>query len=202
MFKRIEKRRKKKEEEDQLGLDEDMKDVLGIQDTDSDETDSDSDLSASAAEIGDDDDEDRDGGESHGGIGSDGNDEDRDTMEEPPITVREALRDPLYNVSLQPEIKACIVCPGKLLKGAKMVDIHKKSNACTLSFPLVRQFRLTLVFLGMQAHERRVRQFTALATEGNPDSNAWDVLQRNSEKSPKLSLTTATDSKRAEKRVR
>jgi hypothetical protein len=135
MFKRVEKRRRKKEEEEKLGLNEDMKEVLGMHDTDSEESDSDSDQSVSdddAASGGEEDEEIEEGdfkeGSIHGGeerAGEDG---------EPAITVQEALRDPVYLISLQPEVKACIVCPGKLLKGRKMVGLHRQSNACTLSF--------------------------------------------------------------------
>jgi hypothetical protein len=42
MFKRVAKRVKRKEEEEALGLDEDMKEALGMHDTDSDESESDS----------------------------------------------------------------------------------------------------------------------------------------------------------------
>jgi hypothetical protein len=42
MFKRVARRVKKKEEEEALGIDEDMKEVLGMHDTDSEESDSDS----------------------------------------------------------------------------------------------------------------------------------------------------------------
>ena len=43
MFKRVEKRIWKKEKEEELGLDSEMKEVLGLQDTDSEESDSSSD---------------------------------------------------------------------------------------------------------------------------------------------------------------
>ena len=41
MFKRVEKRRLKKQEEEELGIDEDMKEILGMHDTDSEESASD-----------------------------------------------------------------------------------------------------------------------------------------------------------------
>lgn len=126
MFKRVEKRRRKKVEEEELGLDEDMKEILGIHDTDSDESDSDSDQSyAGDVENVQEDLSDR------GGFAED-LESDHDEDEEHIITVQEALRDPIYLVSLQPEVKACIVCPGKLLKGVKMVELHRTSKACTL----------------------------------------------------------------------
>lgn len=142
MFKRIEKRKRRKEEEEQLGIDEDMKDILGLHDAESDESDSDSDRSFGEegideeveAEDGDiihetDDEEDNEK-ESNGGL------EDED----PSITTQVALRDPIYLVSVQPELKACIVCPGKLFKGVKMIDLHKHSNACTVSLSDTARF--------------------------------------------------------------
>lgn len=137
MFKRVEKRRLKKQEEEELGLDEDMKDVLGMHDTDSDESDTDSDDTSSGEHS-----EGEDGEEEQEEFGSDaeGSQEEdarseSDAEEEPVITIREALRDPVYVVSLQPIVKACIVCPGKLLKGVQMIDLHRKSNACMIFFP-------------------------------------------------------------------
>lgn len=127
MFKRVEKRRRKKVEEEELGLDEDMKEILGLQDTDSDESDSDSDQSST---------EDVEEGEKYfsdmGGFGKDSGTDQNDEKEEEHITIQEALRDPVYLISLQPDTKACVVCPGKLLKGGKMVELHRTSKACTL----------------------------------------------------------------------
>jgi hypothetical protein len=51
-----------------------------------------------------------------------------DEAQEAPMILEEALRDPIYLVSLDPEVKACITCPGKLLKNAKMSDIHLSSQ--------------------------------------------------------------------------
>ncbi|KAF8720860.1 hypothetical protein AX14_010647 [Amanita brunnescens Koide BX004] len=50
MFKRIEKRLKRREEERQLGIDDETRDILGLNDTDSEESESDSDLSIDAFE--------------------------------------------------------------------------------------------------------------------------------------------------------
>ena len=125
MFKRVDKRRRKKEEEQKLGLDEEVKEIFGIQDTDSEESDSDSDPGDGEEEPEEENsgaDEEIDPGE----------DED-DAEEDPSITVSQALKDPLYVVSVLPDVKACIVCPGKLLKTVKMVQLHRTSNACTLS---------------------------------------------------------------------
>ena len=54
--------------------------------------------------------------------------EDSEDDELPPMSVTEAVRDPVYIVSLDPEVKACVLCPGKLLKNATMSDIHKASK--------------------------------------------------------------------------
>ena len=125
MFKRVDKRRRKKEEEDKLGLDEEVKEILGIQDTDSEESESDSDSDEGQQEEESIADEEMNSGED--------DDDDDDEEEDPSITVGQALKDPLYNVSVLPDIKACIVCPGKLLKSVRMVQLHRTSNACTLS---------------------------------------------------------------------
>lgn len=136
MFKRVEKRLKRKQREDELGIDDDMKQVLGLNDTDSDESESDTDSeersvdgefegiqdveSDEAVEEGDFDDEE-----------SDNDDEPERVL----LTIEEALSNPIFIVSLDPDVRECIVCPGKQLKGAKMVEAHTSSNACTLSLP-------------------------------------------------------------------
>jgi len=120
MFKRVEKHRQKKE--DKLELDERWQEILGFHDTDSDE---------SASENCSDDDEDEVQTSDSGG-GADYFEED-DESEEQLVTVSRALTDPLYVASsLQPEVKACIICPGKVLNGLKMEELHLVSNACML----------------------------------------------------------------------
>ncbi|KAJ3505340.1 hypothetical protein NLJ89_g7473 [Agrocybe chaxingu] len=188
MFKRVEKRRRKKQEEEELGLDEDMKEILGMHDTDSEESASESDSGGSSGEEDEEDDEmhpDVDAEEALSGE-EDEEDEDEDAEEDPEVSVGQALKDPVYVVSVMPEVRACIVCPGKLLKGIKMVDLHRISNACTLSL----------------AHERRLKQFKAIATEADSNESAWEILKRHSEEKPKLSLEPSTSgtSKRAEKK--
>src|ERR1700722_539336 len=116
MFKRVEKRRRKKEEEEELGLNEDMKGVLGMQDTDTDESDSDSDIQSEKG--------------SDAQIAEEGDEEREDNAESPEISVEDALADPVYFISLEPDTKGCIVCPGKLLKHPKMIEVHKASNVC------------------------------------------------------------------------
>ncbi|KAF8183385.1 hypothetical protein BJ912DRAFT_905969 [Pholiota molesta] len=190
MFKRVEKRRRKKEEEEELGLDEDMKEILGMHDTDSEESASDSDNSDGSdnedEELGDNQGELEEGGESAAEDGEESDESGGEEDEDPNVTVGQALADPVYVVSVQPEVKACIVCPGKLLKGVKMVQLHRISKACTL----------------LLAHERRLRQFKVLAAEAEPEESAWEILQRSAEEKPKLSLAPSEDatSKRAEKK--
>ncbi|KAF5327198.1 hypothetical protein D9619_004705 [Psilocybe cf. subviscida] len=175
MFKRVEKRRMKREEEEALGLDEDMKEILGMHDTDSEESASDSDDSDDEKDGVEEDDgegsgldmlEDGDEGEDEEGSEEEGEEED------PDVSVKQALEEPIYVVSVMPEVKACIICPGKVLKGVKM------------------------------AHERRVKQFKALAVDADPDESAWGILQRNAEQKPQLSMapSTSSESKRAQKK--
>ena len=141
MFKRVDKRRRKREEEEQLGLDEEVKEILGIQDTDSEESESDSD---------DGEEEEESVADEELNSGEDEDDEEDDEEEEhPSITVGQALKDPLYNVSVLPDVKTCIVCPGKVLKSVKMVQLHRTSNACTLSLIYTLLYRLTFLIISV-----------------------------------------------------
>lgn len=161
MFKRVEKRIRKKERDEELGLDGEMKEALGINDLNSDDESSDSDNSddgssdedgdsdagadlkedGSDAEEGSEVDEDEDAGEMEldvdelEGLEEDASDADESEDEgEPPMSVSEALQNPLYIVSLDPEVRECIVCPGKLIKNAVMGEVHIKSNVRLLLF--------------------------------------------------------------------
>ncbi|KAI0359995.1 hypothetical protein OH77DRAFT_888741 [Trametes cingulata] len=172
MFKRVAKRIRKKEREEELGLDGDMKEMLGMNDVDSDSDSSDSDSddgdsdeegptrtrAAARGDEGEDEDEDagneeedkeddmdEDEDASEADIdgmeeleGEDESEEEEDDEGEAPMTVSEALQNPLYLVSLEPEVKQCIVCPGKLIKNPIMADVHLKSNAHTRRFARVR----------------------------------------------------------------
>ncbi|KAJ6624068.1 hypothetical protein B0H10DRAFT_2008374 [Mycena sp. CBHHK59/15] len=177
MFKRVEKRRRKQEEEDELGLDDNMKEVLGMNDTDSDESDSDSDDSSEEEKVEQEqDEEEADVDEDEDEDSSD----DEDEGDEPPISVEEALKDPVYIVSLQPDVKACIACPGRVLKSAEVVSVHRASKA----------------------HDRRFRQFASLAQsmKAAPDSNAWDLMKLKAQKKAEPSATPRVLSKRSQKR--
>ncbi|KDR78823.1 hypothetical protein GALMADRAFT_1272141 [Galerina marginata CBS 339.88] len=184
MFKRVEKRRRKKEEEQELGLDDDMKEVLGIHDTDSEESASESDSDGSSGDEG----EELEMGKGHEIDGEEDaentdelGDEAEDEDEDPNIRVSQALNDPIYVVSVLPEVKACIVCPGKLLKGVKMEQLHRISNA----------------------HERRFEQLKTLSVGCEPNESAWEVLKLHAEEMPKLPMTvtvSTSNSRRAEKK--
>lgn len=164
MFKRVARRQKRKEEEEDLGLTEEMKEVMGMQDTDSSESDSNSDDNSDSdsegsgedipklkgqkrkrgveneEELGSELTEGSEGedGELEGELEEDdgeeeGQDEEEgesDEDEEPTMSISAALQNPLHVVSLDPEIRTCVVCPGKLLKNAKMIEVHMASNVC------------------------------------------------------------------------
>lgn len=119
--------------EDKLGLDDAMKEVFGINDTDSDETDSDSDLSSDEQlELEPAHDQEEEDAEDDSSEQTDDEELSDAKPERVLITTEEALSNPIYLVSLDPDIRECIVCPRKQLKGAKMIEAHKSSNACTI----------------------------------------------------------------------
>jgi hypothetical protein len=140
MFKRAARRIEKKEREEALGLDEEMKEVLGLQDTDSEESESDSDSEVNSAASSEDEGASSDGASDEvnselGLEGEDGLEEDGDSEAEsnesdstPPMSLEEALRDPIYLVSMHPEVRECIVCSGKVLKNAQMIKAHRSAN--------------------------------------------------------------------------
>lgn len=137
MFKRVEKRRRKQEEEEALGVTEEMKEIMGRHDTDTDESmSSDDDDSEDGGEEEQEEEEEEEGDEGEEEELSDEQDEseeddvdeDEDEPIEPSISVSDALADPLYIVSLDPELQACIVCPGKILKNAIVIEEHKRSQ--------------------------------------------------------------------------
>ena len=126
MFKRVERKRKRKEEEEALGLDEETKEVLGLNDTDSDESASSGDDSsdnedAEGADVG---------AEEEEGVSEEDDSEDED--EEATIPIRTALTNPIYVVAIEPTTThSCAVCPGRILKGSQMLEVHNTSKACS-----------------------------------------------------------------------
>ncbi|KAH9930022.1 uncharacterized protein B0H18DRAFT_159283 [Fomitopsis serialis] len=192
MFKRVARRQERQERDEEMGLDAETKEVLGLHDTDSDESSSSS-GSEDDSDAGEDDDaesadekdgdEDGDEGaseqdeESEGDADSDNASEVSDAGE-PPLSVSEALKDPLYFISLEPEVRACVACPGKLLKNSTMCEVHRSSNA----------------------HVRRYKRFVELAQPAGPETDVRDIVSllsagTGAEKSADTEL-----SKRAEKR--
>ncbi|KAF9223731.1 hypothetical protein BS17DRAFT_115342 [Gyrodon lividus] len=150
MFKRVERKRKKHEEED-------MKEIMGLQDTDSDESNSES-------ESGDWEHSDQDGVDAN--IGSEEDKEARemddemtseeeDIDEEPPMSVAEALKNPIYLISLDPTVHACILCKGKLIKSEGMAVAHRNAIA----------------------HKRRFERFKVLAIKVDQGNDAWDIAK-------------------------
>lgn len=143
MFKRVDRRRKRKEKEERLGLDEDQLGVFGLHHTDSSESESDSPDSASTSssdglatrsrkkrkreasspsydEDGEDDDsesatddEEDEGNSNHGSY--------------PPLTIASALKEPIRPDS-DSEEWVCAFCPGKTLKHVAMVKVHEASR--------------------------------------------------------------------------
>lgn len=114
MFKRAEKHRQKKEDAKKLSLDDRWQEILGFHDTDLDESASESDDTTDGID------------EQTNATG----DYSEDEEDEDEMTVGQALIDPLYLASsIQPDVKACIICPGKVLKGSKMEELHFASNA-------------------------------------------------------------------------
>ena len=120
-----------------------------MHDTDSDESESSSDEDQDVAENEEDsemeeDEEERDeGGEEDASEDEDDEDKGASASEEDeaPLTLSEALKDPLYIIEEEPEVKGCIVCPGKLLKNPVMIDVHLQSGVSLP--PATRLLRLT-----------------------------------------------------------
>jgi hypothetical protein len=150
MFKRVDRRRKRQEQAERLGLDEDEKDILGLHDTDSSESESDSSDSASASSSSTSldghggqkrkrtgslpsyDEEESENGELVTGDEEDEDVSDCDHGTEPSLTIASALRDPIRLIYQHPEAWACAFCPNKILKHTIMVKVHEASRARTL----------------------------------------------------------------------
>lgn len=161
MFKRVSKRIKRQEEEEALGLDSEMKEVLGMHDTDSDESESDSEGSESDPESSassvDGSDEEQDGNDTEATKDSDAeprtsrkrklalasDDEDEEDISEddlePSISLEQALQDPIYLADIDLDSHACTICPGKALKNQTMIEVHRKSSVGQQSYPLVQR---------------------------------------------------------------
>jgi len=164
MFKRIEKRRRKKEEEDELGLDENAKEILGMHDTDSDESDSDASNHEPVPKVVEDADQ------------EEVSDEEDDR---PPISVSDALRSPIYVVSIALDVKSCVVCPGKFLKNSRMVAVHEAS----------------------EAHKRRFKRFVSAARLSDAEDDAFEIAVK-SEASQGTKPEHGTSKRQAKRQAR
>ncbi|KAI9567381.1 hypothetical protein HD554DRAFT_997196 [Boletus coccyginus] len=172
MFKRMERKRKRQEEEEELGLDEDTKEIMGLNDTDSDESDSGSEQENAQSDDsnpGIDEDRDQKG---------DTTSEDDNIDDEPPMSVAEALKDPIYLISLDPTVYGCMLCKGRLIKNAAMATVHKNANV----------------------HQRRFEHFRLLSADADPRSNAWEVVRAIRSASNVQRVESQEPSKRALKR--
>ena len=135
MFKRVEKKLAKKKKEEELGITEEVKEAIGLNDVDSDDSTSDeSEASSSSStpkvpskrkrslEDGSD--------EGYDAVSEENDAEDDDGEPGVQMTVEETLHNPLYIVSIQPDIRGCIVCPHKTLKNGTMASVHTTSQVC------------------------------------------------------------------------
>ena len=115
-----------------------MKEVLGMHDTDSDESDS---SSGDSSDSGSSDDEgeitpnDVADEQAEDEVDEEDEEESGDELSHsiPQMSVTETMQDPVYIFSTDPDVMACALCPGKLLKNTTMADIHKSSKVCSYS---------------------------------------------------------------------
>ena len=127
---------------------EEMKEVLGMHDTDTDESDSSTggessgedseDMDVDDAEIiqGVEDESESEGeDEDEGGASGDEDDSVEDEeLTRPPLSVTETMTDPMYSVSSSGYPKACAVCPTKRFKSEAFVEEHKNSKVSLQTF--------------------------------------------------------------------
>lgn len=148
MFKRVDRRLKRKAEQEELGIDSELKEALGIPDTDSDESDS----------SDDDEESDEDEGEDEGNVEEDEADVEKDIDvdddeealsddgsedDEYDRSVADVLANPLYPSATDPDKTRCSVCPGKTLSSPLKIGEHLKSKASVTtiySMPLLNMY--------------------------------------------------------------
>ncbi|KIL64432.1 hypothetical protein M378DRAFT_106084 [Amanita muscaria Koide BX008] len=195
MFKRVEKRIKKQEEDRALDIDHETREALGLNETDSDESDD-----SEESDVFDQQDEDE--SEEWGGLGYEASDvgeggehveddsvDEHDTSEEEDLgdvgekrqvsfqafTVDQALKEPIYAHPSQSKASLCALCPGKTLIGPLAISQHRESNA----------------------HARRSKRMSELAAlPGNKDRDFSDLLRE----MDGTRVETQGESKRAEKK--
>jgi hypothetical protein len=153
MFKRVDRRRKRKEIEESLGLDDDERGVFGLHDTDSSESESDASEAASTSSSTTSSDahrirlknkgkfgafspsNDESGEDEDGEPVTDGEEDEEGSGEHraiPHLTIASALNEPVRLIHPDPEAWVCAFCPGKVLKHAAMVKVHEASRVRTL----------------------------------------------------------------------
>ena len=149
MFKRVDRRLKRKENEERLGLDEDQWGVFGLHHTDSSESESESDSSDSAScsastssseghstkkrkrgassQSYDENSEEEDG-ESEPAMDDEEEEGSNAHRTHPSLTIASALKEPIRPIEPHSEAWMCVLCPGKTLKHATMVKVHETSR--------------------------------------------------------------------------
>ncbi|KAF9646052.1 hypothetical protein BDM02DRAFT_3119272 [Thelephora ganbajun] len=194
MFKRVEKKLAKKKKEEELGITEEIREAIGLNDVDSDDSSSDE-SEASSSSPGPqttlkrktlpDDELDASPAVNFEVQDSGASDDAKDAEDEPGVhmTVEEALRDPFHIISIQPDIRGCIICPHKVLKNDTMASVHTRS----------------------QAHQRRMSKFKEVAASVRPDGDAREVLSVAFPSTPSRPKSPSNDSaplsRRATKRI-
>ncbi|KAF8630786.1 hypothetical protein AX15_002717 [Amanita polypyramis BW_CC] len=154
MFKRVEKRLKKREQVERLGIDDETRDILGLNDIDSSESDSGSELSGSDVNVFQDDVESSDDEDERG---SDEEDETPSHFAFQIFTAQQALEEPIYAHPTQRNAHLCAICPGKTLVSLQSIVQHQASKA----------------------HVRRSNNITKLAAlPENADGSLTDLLQQ------------------------
>lgn len=145
MFKRVDRRRKRKENEERLGLDEE---VFGLYHTDSSESESESDSYDSASTSSSSDGHstqsrkkrkrgsspppcDKSGEDEDGEPAIDDEEDEEGSIDRgthPSLTIASALKEPIRLILPDSEVWVCVFCPGKTLKHAAMVKVHEASR--------------------------------------------------------------------------
>ncbi|KAI9511823.1 hypothetical protein F5148DRAFT_201736 [Russula earlei] len=204
MFKRVDRRRKRKETEERLDLDEDERVVFGLHDTDSSESESSSSESASAPSSsaissnghhgtrprskrkrGTSPPSYDESGESESGdSATDAEDEEEEgsgdggTKINLSLTLGSALQEPIRLIRPHPEAWVCAFCPGKILKHTTMVKVHEASRI----------------------HQHRFKRIQELAMEFSPDDDLQCALANKSATEARPKADDATLSRRGKER--
>ncbi|EJU04982.1 hypothetical protein DACRYDRAFT_20551 [Dacryopinax primogenitus] len=156
MYKRVAKRIERHEREEKLGITEEEKEILGLQDTDTDESESsDSDEGsdkedAEGFEVGSELDEMDERPQENGDDETDSDDDESLSDIVPAVTVEQALKSPLYTFLGDTKTEGCFVCPGKFLASRNASELHVKSSS----------------------HKRRFRRFQAYVDDAQKKGDA------------------------------